>query len=270
MTAGLLSPTQAFAVDDVNTAKLRKAVTVNGILQHERALQRIANQNGGTRASGTPGYDASADYVVEEAAQGRLQGARAEVHLPVLPGAGAGRLCREVTPDRPPTTRPAPSPTPASGDVTGPVVPTNDIVDPADPDTEQSQLGLRGRGLPAGPPAPTAIALIQRGTCNFEVKADNAKAAGYDAAIIFNEGQPGRTDLLTGTLGAPETIPVVGAELRRRRRAVRRRPRPGRSPSRVTTSTETDPNRTTVNVIADSPKGKTRTRSSSSAPTSTR
>ena len=26
-------------------------------------------------------------------------------------------------------------------------------------------------------------------------------AAGYDAVIIFNEGQPGRTELFTGTLG---------------------------------------------------------------------
>ena len=30
---------------------------------HERALQTIANANGGTRASGTPGYDASVAYV---------------------------------------------------------------------------------------------------------------------------------------------------------------------------------------------------------------
>ena len=41
-------------------------MTVNGILQHERALQRIANENGGTRASGTPGYDASAKYVARK------------------------------------------------------------------------------------------------------------------------------------------------------------------------------------------------------------
>ena len=66
MTAGLLTPTQAFAVDDVNSSKLRKAVTVNGILQHERALQRIADQNDGIRASGTPGYDASAKYVIKK------------------------------------------------------------------------------------------------------------------------------------------------------------------------------------------------------------
>ena len=56
------SPASA-ALDEVDTQKLRKAVTVNGILGHERALQSIANLNGGTRASGTPGYDASAAYV---------------------------------------------------------------------------------------------------------------------------------------------------------------------------------------------------------------
>lgn len=31
------------------------------------------------------------------------------------------------------------------------------------------------------------------------------------AVVIYNEGQPGRTDVLTGSLGAPGiTIPVVG------------------------------------------------------------
>ncbi|WP_198412036.1 hypothetical protein [Cryobacterium sp. Hz9] len=36
---------------------------MSGILKHERALQRIANNAGGTRAAGTPGYTASAAYV---------------------------------------------------------------------------------------------------------------------------------------------------------------------------------------------------------------
>lgn len=53
----------ASAVDEIDSTKLRKAVTVGGILTHERALQRIANNNGGTRASGTPGFAASAAYV---------------------------------------------------------------------------------------------------------------------------------------------------------------------------------------------------------------
>ena len=69
LSVGLFSPTQALAIDQVNTEKLRKAVTVNGILQHERAFQRIANDNDGTRASGTSGYDASADYVVRKLRQ---------------------------------------------------------------------------------------------------------------------------------------------------------------------------------------------------------
>jgi len=55
----------ALAVDEVNTSKFRKDVTVGGIMAHERALQSIANANGGTRASGTPGFDASAAYVTQ-------------------------------------------------------------------------------------------------------------------------------------------------------------------------------------------------------------
>ena len=67
IAAALVIPvsTATAAVDNVDTTKLRDAVTVSGILGHERALQRIANQNGGTRASGTPGYKASVDYVAQ-------------------------------------------------------------------------------------------------------------------------------------------------------------------------------------------------------------
>ena len=63
-------PHDSARLDDVNSEALRDAVTVGGILAHERVFQRIANQNGGTRASGTPGYDASAQYVAQ-----RLQAA---------------------------------------------------------------------------------------------------------------------------------------------------------------------------------------------------
>src|SRR5262245_42905739 len=47
--------------------ELRRAVTVPGIRQHQRALQRIADRNGGTRAANTPGYDESVDYIVRKA-----------------------------------------------------------------------------------------------------------------------------------------------------------------------------------------------------------
>ena len=57
-----------------NTSKkLRQAVTVSGILQHERAFQGIAEFTGGNRLSGTPGYDASARYVAERAEEAGLE-----------------------------------------------------------------------------------------------------------------------------------------------------------------------------------------------------
>ena len=52
-TALVLAPV-AGAIDKVNTAKLRKGVTVDGILEHERALQEIAIANDDTRAATTP------------------------------------------------------------------------------------------------------------------------------------------------------------------------------------------------------------------------
>lgn len=64
VAAAMLVPvSSASAIDEINTQRLRNAVTVGGILGHERVFQRIANQNDGTRASGTAGYDASAAYV---------------------------------------------------------------------------------------------------------------------------------------------------------------------------------------------------------------
>ena len=40
-------------------------VTADGMYTHLRKLQEIADANGGNRAEGTPGYDASVDYVAK-------------------------------------------------------------------------------------------------------------------------------------------------------------------------------------------------------------
>jgi hypothetical protein len=45
-------------------AKLMECITLAGVREHQAALQSIADANGGTRAAGTSGYDASVDYVV--------------------------------------------------------------------------------------------------------------------------------------------------------------------------------------------------------------
>jgi hypothetical protein len=45
----------ASAAVPTNTEALRDAVTLGGIMAHEEAFQAIADENGDTRASGTPG-----------------------------------------------------------------------------------------------------------------------------------------------------------------------------------------------------------------------
>ena len=203
----VLAPS-AFALDQVNTKKLRDAVTVNGILGHERALQRIANMNDGTRASGTPGYKASLDYV-----KGRLDAAgyKTTVQEFIFP------FFQDLA--EPQVSQVSPTPTEyetatfqysGSGDVTGTLVPaTNNESPPGPPPTSSTAGCAAGDFTPASATDPQ-IALVQRGGCNFSVKAENAEAAGYDAVIIYNEGQDGRTELATGTLGQVFDIPVVG------------------------------------------------------------
>ncbi len=44
-------------------AKLLECVTLDGVREHQATFQAIADANNGIRTSGTPGYDASVDYV---------------------------------------------------------------------------------------------------------------------------------------------------------------------------------------------------------------
>ena len=69
-------------------------------------------------------------------------------------------------------------------------------------------------GFPAG-----NIALLQRGTCTFELKAENAAAAGAVGIVIFNQGNttaPDRNGIPAVTLTANNTsgIPVSAPPMR--------------------------------------------------------
>ena len=44
-------------------ARIAQTVVASAVKKHLRKMQDIANANGGTRAAGTPGFDASRDYV---------------------------------------------------------------------------------------------------------------------------------------------------------------------------------------------------------------
>jgi Zn-dependent M28 family amino/carboxypeptidase len=250
LVTALLMAMPAQAVDEVNTRRLRNAVTVAGILGHERVFQRIANQNGGTRASGTPGYDASADYVA-----GRLRAAgytvtEQEFTFPFYQELEPAVL-EQVEPT-PTTYETGTYDFSGTGDVTGVVVPTNDIVIPPTPEPSSTSGCEDSDFTPA--PAEPAVALIQRGTCTFGEKAANAVEAGYDAVIIFNEGNPGREELFIGTLGEPFDIPVVGLSFADGS-ALYAQAVAGPVVVHVATVTEIDPTRTTRNILADSPTG---------------
>ncbi|HEX6257818.1 MAG TPA: M28 family metallopeptidase [Euzebyales bacterium] len=245
----------SIAAVPTDTANLREAVTLDGVRAHQLALQQIADANGGTRASGTPGYDASADYVqgVLEDAGYTVEQQEFEYEFFVV---DEDPVLDPVTPDLPayePGTDIDVMEYSGAGDVTAPVTPV-DLVLPPGSQANTSTSGCEASdfdGFPEG-----NIALIQRGTCFFRDKADNAAAAGASAAIIFNEGQEGRTDLIIGTLDPPQAaIPVldatfaVGSELAGLAAD-------GELIVRAAAFTHVE-ERTTSNVIADSPSGRT-------------
>ncbi|GII86035.1 aminopeptidase [Sphaerisporangium siamense] len=219
-TAALVIPlaTAAPAAADPGLAALARTVTVRGVENHLRHLQRIADAGHGTRAAGTPGYTASRDYVA-----GVLRKAGYTVTLQEFPRFFTTELStavlQRVSPD-PRTFTPTPPrggslgefatmAYSGSGDVTAPLRAV-DLVLPPGPAPNTSTSGCEAAdfaGFTAGD-----LALVQRGTCNYRVKALNAQAAGARGVIIFNEGQPGRTGTeRSSLLGVGVDIPVVTA-----------------------------------------------------------
>ncbi|HLV12907.1 MAG TPA: PA domain-containing protein [Trueperaceae bacterium] len=93
-------------------------------------------------------------------------------------------------------------PAAGSGQLTAPVTSVDLDLGPGNTSTSGCQAEDFA-GFPAGD-----IALVQRGTCPFQDKVDNAVAAGASAVLIANQGD---TDLRTKPLnvGATATIPVL-------------------------------------------------------------
>ena len=203
--------TSASAGVPTDTTALREAVTADAIMDHLAELQKIADNNGGTRASGTPGYDASIDYI-----EGLLVAAGYEVTRQDFTFNSFRELSdpvfERVSPD-PETYVPGEDFFTAeysgSGDVTAPLQAV-DLVLPPGPTASTSNSGCEASDFVDF--IEGNIALVQRGTCDFSVKAANAFDAGAVGVVIFNEGQAGRTDTLNPTLGDAfsDPLPVVG------------------------------------------------------------
>jgi Zn-dependent M28 family amino/carboxypeptidase len=192
-------------------AKLLECVTLAGVREHQAAFQAIADANGGNRFSGLPGHDASVDYVVE-----RLEAAGYDPEVQPFDYLAF----TEIGPSALQQTAP--------GTVTYVEGVDFGVIDQSDPGDVTAavtavdlQLGLGNTttsgceagdfaGFPAG-----NIALLQRGGCTFEIKAENAAAAGATGIVIFNQGDtadPARQGIPAVTLTANNTsgIPVLG------------------------------------------------------------
>jgi Zn-dependent M28 family amino/carboxypeptidase len=235
------------------SATLRSAVKVSGLMRHERRFQAIADEHGGNRASGTPGYDASAAYVARELRRTGYEVAAQSFEVPFFQELEPARL-QQVAPQNK-NHETATLWFSGSGDVTGRLVPIKEVLLPPPAKPGSTSGCERDDFVPASETEPQ-LALIQRGTCELSVKAANAEAAGYDAVIIFNEGQEGRTGGVTGTLRSPDfSILVVGTSFATGEELYAATQK-GKVVVRVFTSTLSE-TRVSSNVIAETPQGRT-------------
>jgi hypothetical protein len=218
----LISAVPAAAGADDDSRRLRRAVTVPGILAHEVAFQAIASTRGGNRLSGTRGYDGSADYVAKRARAAGLQVSRQEFEYdldlladfepPVLditgrggtrfvPGIAGGQFGGDFGSMY--------KSAPYAVDITAPVWAV-DLVLPPGPAPDTSTSGCEEsdyEGVPEG-----AIIVVQRGGCPFAQKFTLADASPAGAMVFINEGQPGRTVPLWFNFDGLE-IPTVAATI---------------------------------------------------------
>ncbi|MEI6253844.1 MAG: M28 family metallopeptidase [Mycobacteriaceae bacterium] len=185
--------------------QLRRAVTADAMMGHLAKLQEIANAHGGTRAVGTPGYEASVDYVVNvlrskgfDVQTPEFQTRVFESKDPVLTVGGTGVKAHELQ---------FSAGTPPSG-VSGPLVAA-----PADGTPGCAPVDYNGL------PVKGAVVLVDRGSCHFSEKQTIAAKLGAAALIIADNVDE---EKMGGTLGqdADVKIPVVsvskadGARLR--------------------------------------------------------
>lgn len=181
---------------------LAKKVKVGELREHQQVFQNIADDNGGNRAAGTSGYAASAEYV-----QNQLERAGYDPELQHFTfhyyAMQSPTVFEQVAPNEEAYESPDDFLTyqySGSGDVTAATEPV---------DTASGESGCQAadfEGFPEG-----EIALIKRGACAFELKAQNAVDAGASAVVIYNDGAgEDRMGPVNGTLGRAFEIPVVG------------------------------------------------------------
>ena len=164
------------------------------MMAHLTKLQEIADAHGGTRALGTPGYDASVDYVANALRDKGfdVQTPEFEVRLPFAedPALTVGGATIEAKPLQ------FTIGTPPDG-VSGPLVAARVEDSPGCTASDYDGLPVQG-----------AVVLVDRGTCQFSIKQSVAADRGAVALIVANNEDG---DEMGGTLGEDTNakIPVI-------------------------------------------------------------
>ncbi len=199
--ATLFGAAPALAADDAfNSQGLRKAVTLEGVREHQAALQGIANANGGNRAAGLPGYDKSVEYVE---AKLRAAGYTPRRHAFQFTFTRDESTLRRVAPApeqswTPPNEFKAFLESPKAemtDDVTA--VAVNDATDPGC-QPEDFTSAVSGN-----------IALIRRGGCFFSIKVNNALAAGATGVLIGDNGAGIGNNLTIGAIATDKPLLIA-------------------------------------------------------------
>ena len=190
--------------------QLVDAIAIDGLLAHLDAFQVIADENGGNRNAGDPGFEASLDYATAQFESYGYTVERDEFTFSTVE-----ELSDPALEQTAPNTETYASDQFAtfaysgSGDATANVQ-SVDLMLPPGSESNSSTSGCESDDFADFTSG--SIALIQRGSCTFQTKVDNAVTAGAVGVLIFNEGQNGRTEVVQGQLDAEvsNTVPVLG------------------------------------------------------------
>ncbi|KAF4466738.1 aminopeptidase Y precursor vacuolar [Fusarium albosuccineum] len=184
----------------VKSQKLQKLITEKGLMRNLQKLNDIAYNNGGNRAFGLPGYDASVDFIYKELS--KLKGFKAwKEDFPAL---FTETTAAEVSVDDETFRTVALTYTPSTPEEGI----TLELVHGPEGDAACSVDNYEGLG------AEGKIVLVERGLCpdgtTFAGRLKPAAAAGAVAVVIYNS-DPAK--LTAGSLSAPNPEEYVPAAL---------------------------------------------------------
>ncbi len=176
------------------------------VVEHLKTLQAIADSNNGNRSAGSSGHELSGNFIAQ-----KLLAAGYEVQLEPFTFMKFSKLSAAFRQESPEQisydeekdfnvmTYSGP------GSVSAKITAVDVELGAGNNSTSGCEIEDFAN-FPAG-----HVALIQRGTCNFAQKAENAMKAKASGVIIFNQGNsPDREALFVGTLseGTSNTIPA--------------------------------------------------------------